>query len=202
MLLDRPGGESVDLHRRCWAGRGGQAAAATVRVSGEQLGYDTDLDFIFPRGLAVFRTGGDLASHHGGISLQEMVVPVLSLRIPSAAIEEGAKAPVELSGYPSTLTNRTFGLQIVVERDLFSEPLVPVRVVLVAEGQEVGGVGMAVDAELDRATATVRVPPGEPVNIAMMLTRDDVAKVRIVAQDPATDGILGQSEELPVKLGI
>lgn len=28
MLLDKPGGDKVDLHRRCWAGRGGQTPAA------------------------------------------------------------------------------------------------------------------------------------------------------------------------------
>ncbi len=202
MLLDKPGGDTVDLHRRCWAGRGGATAPACIRVSGQKLGYDTDLDFLFPRGLAVFRTGGDLAYHHGGISLQEMVVPVLSLRIPPAEIQETARTPAGLAGYPATITNRTFGLRLLVQKDLFTEPIVAVRLVLVAQGQEVGRVGMAVEADLDRTTTTVKVPPGVPVNVAMMLTHDDLSTLRIVAQDPATDAILGQSEDLPVKLGI
>ncbi|MCP3911843.1 MAG: PglZ domain-containing protein, partial [Actinomycetia bacterium] len=192
--------------------------AACLRVEGQTLGYDTDLDFMFPRGLAVFRTGGDLAYHHGGISLQEMVVPVLSLRIPSAKIAAEAGAPVTLEGYPAVVTNRTFGLRLTVhKRDLFTEEPVPVRLVLVAGGQEVGRAGMAVDTRhacppsgerLDRATGTVMASFAEEINVAMILTSDrlpngdEVTKVRIVAQDPATDAILGQSEELPVKLGI
>ena len=180
-----------------------------MRVEGQTLGYDTDLDFMFPRGLAVFRTGGDLAYHHGGISLQEMVVPVLSLRIPSAKIAAEAGAPAALEGYPAVVTNRTFGLRLTVhKRDLFTEGPVPVRLVLVAGGQEVGRPGMAVDKELDRATGTVSADFGEEINVAMILTSDrlssgdGVTNLRIVAQDPATDAVLGQSEELPVKLGI
>ena len=93
----------------------------------------------------------------------------------------------------------------------------PARLVLVAGGQEVGRAGMAVDnrptcppsgERLDRATGTVSAGLDEEINVAMILTRDrlssgdKVTKLRIVAQDPATDAILGQSEELPVKLGM
>lgn len=192
MRLDKPGGDTVDLHRRCWAGRGGQTPAACVRVEGQTLGYDTDLDFMFPKGLAVFRTGGDLAYHHGGISLQEMVV----------SAEAGA--PVALEGYPAVVTNRTFGLRLRVDkRDLFTEGPVPVRLVLLAEGQEVGRAGMAVDATLDRATGTVTADFGKEINLAMILTRDRlssgdrVTKVRIVAQDPGSvGGAAGETGDL------
>ncbi len=74
---------------------------------GSKARLDTDLDFMFPRGLAVFRTGGELVYHHDGISLQEMVVPVLSLRIPSAKIAAEAGASVALEGHPGVVINRT-----------------------------------------------------------------------------------------------
>ncbi len=61
-------------------GRGGTTPPGTVRVSGAELGYDTDLDFVFPTGLGVFKAGGGLSYHHGGISLQEMVIPVLTFQ--------------------------------------------------------------------------------------------------------------------------
>ena len=35
-----------------------------------------------------------------------------------------------------------------------------------------------------------------------MLTRDDCKSLRVVALDPATDAVLDQSDEIPVKLGI
>ncbi len=203
MLMDKPGGDTVDQHRRCWAGRGAHTPAAATRVSGAELGYDTDLDFIFPKGLAVFRAGGDLAFHHGGPSLQEMIVPVVTLRMPSARAPETAPgSKVALEGYPSVLTNRTFGMRVLVAAELFSQEQVPVRLILLADGFEVGRCGMALDAELDRASGVLMLQRGKPANVAMMLTRDEVNKIRIVAQDPATDAVLAQSSDIDVKLGM
>lgn len=202
MLMDKPGGNTVDQHRRCWAGRGGHTPAAATRVSGAELGYETDLDFIFPKGLAVFRAGGDLAFHHGGPSLQEMIVPVVTLRIPSAAAEITSDSKVTLEGHPSVLTNRTFGMRVLVAVDLFSQEPIPVRLVLLADGLEVGRCGMALDAELDRASGVLMVQPGKPANVAMILNRDKFKKIRIVAQDPASDAVLAQSGDIDVKLGM
>src|SRR6185437_7402566 len=64
MRIDPPGGATVELHRRCWIGRGGSTPAGCVRVSAAALGYASDLEFVFPKGCGVFRSGGDLAFHH------------------------------------------------------------------------------------------------------------------------------------------
>lgn len=206
MLMDRPGGDTVDEHRRCWAGRGGHTPAAATRVAGAELGYDTDLDFVFPKGLAVFRAGGNLAFHHGGPSLQEMIVPVVTLRIPPVAAETTSGSKVTLEGHPNVLTNRTFGMRVLVGGDLFSEAPVPIRLVLLAEGLEVGRCGMALDAELDRAGVLMALP-GRPANVGMMLTQDTIGekplrRIRIVAQDPRLDAVLAQSGDIDVKLGM
>lgn len=202
MMIEKPGGDVLELHRRCWVGRGGQTPAACVRVSGAELGYQSDLDFVFPEGLSVFKAGGDLAYHHGGISLQEMVVPVISLRIP--AVDHGAaEGPkVVLEQYPETLTNRTFGMTITVPGDLFTQDPVAVKLVLIAEGTEVGRVGLAVGADVDGAAGVVMVPPNQPISVGLMLASEEFQIVRIVAQDPATDAVLAQSPDIPVKLGI
>jgi len=52
-----------------------------VRVLGAKLGYSTDLDFVFPASTSVFKSGGDLAYHHGGASLQELVIPVITVKL-------------------------------------------------------------------------------------------------------------------------
>ena len=57
MRIDTPGGDEVDLHRRCWIGRGGATPAGCVRVTGSALGYDFDLDFVFPLGSGVLQSG-------------------------------------------------------------------------------------------------------------------------------------------------
>jgi hypothetical protein len=206
MRIESPGGNEIDLHRRCWIGRGGATPAACVRVSAASLGYDSDLDFVFPLGTGVFKAGGDLAFHHGGPSLQELVIPVLTVRTAAPErIRSAPVGPVTVTGLPDAVTNRIFSVTIQLDGknlSLFSSELV-VRPLLISSGKQVGGVGMAIDAELDRATGSVKLQPGKPVTVAFLLSDESVASLRIVVQDPATDAELYRSpNDIPVRLGV
>lgn len=200
--IEKPGGEQVSLHRRCWAGRGGSTASGTVRISASQLGYDSDLDFIFPVNNSVFKTGGDLAYYHGGLSLQELLVPVLSIRMPAVAEVAKSEVDIALSKVPEKIANRivTFGMS--VNPSLFVQDELNVRPVLLSAGQHVGHVGMVLDAEHDQLTHCVRMKPGSACTVGIQLLRDDVTSVEIVVLDPDTDRILAKSKKIPVKLGI
>jgi hypothetical protein len=203
MKTDNPGGNTLELHRRCWIGHGGSTPPGTVRVSGSELGYDTDLEFVFPTGLGVFKAGGGLSFHHGSISLQELVIPVLSLRIPSQSGAAGAAgADLQLYGLPEAITNRTFGVRLLLAGDLFAAAEVPLRVVLLADGEQVGQAGMAIGARLDRDTGLLHVTRNTEASVGLMLLRDDCSSVRVVVVDPLTDAVLAQSAALPVSLAI
>ena len=45
-------------------------------------------------GSGVFKAGGDLAFHHGGPSLQEMVIPVVTVRMKARETERSSAGPV------------------------------------------------------------------------------------------------------------
>jgi hypothetical protein len=201
MKIEPPGGDTVDLHRRCWAGRGGKTPAGAVRVSGPNLGYDTDLDFVFPTGRGVFLSGGDLQYHHGGLSLQELLVPVLTISTAPPTEGGGSEAKVRLYDVPEKITNRTIGIRVELARDLFAEPH-SVRVVLLHEGEQVGEAGMVQGAELDRRTKRIELKPGQPATVGLMLSRDDCKTVRLVVLDAETDAIMAQSKNLKVSLSI
>ena len=202
MKTDNPGGDTVDIHRRCWIGRGGATPPGTVRASGAELGYDSDLDFVFPTGLGVFKAGGGLSFHHGSMSLQEIVVPVVSLRIPMQGSRASAEKLVQLLGVPDNVTNRTIGVRIRMPGDFFRPEPAAVRVVLIAGNEQVGQAGMAIGGDLDRESGILHVNPNTEANVGMILTRDDCDSVRVVVLDPVTDAVLDQSDELPVKLAI
>ena len=202
MKTDNPGGDTVDIHRRCWIGHGGTTPPGTVRVSGAELGYDTELDFVFPTGLGVFKAGGGLSFHHGSVSLQEIVIPVVSFRIPAQRIRAPAEKIAQLFEVPEKITNRTFGIRILLAGDLFRAEPVAIRVVLISRNEQVGHAGMAIGGDLDRESGIIQVNPNSEANVGMMLTRDDCDSVRVVVLDPLTDAVLDQSDELPVKLGI
>ena len=206
MRIESPGGDEVDLHRRCWIGRGGATPAGCVRVSAAALGYDSNLDFVFPLGIGVFKAGGDLAFHHGGPSLQELVIPVLTVRMTAPRPGRStAVGPVTVAALPNAVTNRIFSVTIQLDAkslSLFSSELL-VRPLLISSGKQVGAVGMAIDADLDSATGCVKLQPGKPATVAFLLSDESVASLRIVVQDPATDAELYRSpSDIPVRLGV
>lgn len=202
MKTDNPGGDTLDLHRRCWIGHGGSTPTGAVRVTGADLGYQTDLDFVFPTGLGVFKAGGGLSFHHGGFSLQELVIPVISLRMATGKPAEVPGVHVRIEGCPPKVTNRTFGLKLAAGGDLLAtEPLL-LRVLLMSGAEEVGRAGMAVGGEFDRGKSTLTLELGAEASVGMMLTNDACKSLRVVVLDARTDGVLAESDELPVKLGI
>jgi hypothetical protein len=189
MRIDAPGGNEIDLHRRCWIGHGGATPVGCVRVTASALGYDSDLDFVFPLGLGVFKAGGDLAFHHGGASLQE----------------RSSSGPVTATGLPGAVTNRIFSVTIQLDGknlSLFPTELV-VRPLLISSGKQVGGVGMAIDGDLDRVTGCVKLQAGKPVTVAFLLSDESAPSIRIVIQDPTTDAEMYRSPtDIPVRLGV
>jgi hypothetical protein len=200
MRIDPPGGQQVALHRRCWIGRGGGTPAACARVSASALGYDSDLDFVFPVGTGVFRAGGDLAYHHGGTSLQEMVIPVLMIRLAAEARPAPAGSTLEVVGAPQVITNRIF--TVALHGDLLAGERL-VRPFLVSDSRQVGMVGMAIGTELHRETGCVRLKTEGLATVAFLLSDESVASLRVVVQDPETDAELYRSPaEIPVRLGV
>lgn len=205
MRTDAPGGKTVELHRRCWIGRGGATPAGCVRVAASSLGYASDLEFVFPATAGVFRAGGDLAFHHGGPSLQELVIPVVTVRTKARKAEHPSAGPIEASGLPEAVTNRIFSVTFTygAKQMLLGATGIQVRPLLMAAGKQVGAVGMAVDAQFDRATGTVTFEPNEPVTIAFLLNDESAASLRVVVQDPTTDAELYRSPtDIPIRLGM
>ncbi|MEX2552233.1 MAG: PglZ domain-containing protein, partial [Actinomycetota bacterium] len=201
MKIGAPGGDRVDLHRRCWAGRGGDTPAGAIRVSGADLGYDTDLDFVFPTGRGVFLSGGDLRYHHGGLSLQEMIVPLLTIKMEKSSAAPGPQVKVRLHDVPERITNRTLGVRVELAADLFAAPH-GVRVVLLHEAEQVGEAGMVQGATMDPRTKRIELTPGQPATVGLMLSRDDCKTVRLVVFDAETDAVMAQSKNLNVSLSI
>jgi hypothetical protein len=205
MRTDAPGGSTVELHRRCWIGRGGSTPRGCVRVSAAALGYASDLELVFPTGLGVFRAGGDLAFHHGGPSLQELVIPVLTVRTKARESARPSAGPIEASGLPDAITNRIFSVTFTFgARQMSLGDTGPrVRPLLMSAGREVGAVGMAIDTQLDRATGCILLEPSRPVTVAFLLSDERATSVRVAVQDPATDAELYRSpSEIPVRLGV
>jgi len=200
MRIDSPGGDTIELHRRCWAGRGGGTPASCVRVSARDLGNDADFDLVFPTGAGVLRSGGDLAFHHGGPTLQEMVIPVVTFRSAESPTPSAAMTDLVVTDVPSVITNRMFSVKLS-DASLLSSGA-PVRPVLLSDGRQVGAVGMVFGAD-EQDDGIVVLQSGSEASIGFMLHDDTVETLRIVVLDPATDAELYRSPaDIPVRLGV
>ena len=81
MKIDAPGGDTADFHRRVWVGRGGNADPAYVRARIAEFGLGGDLEIAAPWNFACFKAkGGAKAYFHGGLSPQELLIPVIMLQ--------------------------------------------------------------------------------------------------------------------------
>lgn len=201
MKIDPPeGGKTVDLHRRCWVGRGGSTPLACVRIPCSELGYSTDLDLMVPRGTGVFKAGGDLAFHHGGLSLQELVIPVLTFDLKGRKAKGKPEADrILLEGAPTQITNRIFSITLR-RTDLALEPL-RVRLLALdnAGGSTVGQAAFATSG-WDAEGWILELKGGDPVSVGIQLDNDEVEELRVVVVEVGTDRTLKDTAPIPVQL--
>lgn len=203
MRLDGPGGAQVELHRRCWIGKGGSTPPGSIRVTGAKLGYSSDLDVVFPASVSVFKSGGDLAYHHGGASLQELVIPLLTVHMKSTDSQKVEKNAISLKAGFDAITNRIFSVELALGGGgggLFAEPR-QVRPVAVFDGRQVAAAKMTSFGAIE--DGIVVVEPGSSINVAFLLTDDQVEKLKIQVLDAQTDAVLYTSPaDIPVRLGV
>jgi hypothetical protein len=113
MKIESPGGKVEDLHRRVWVGVGGNSESSYLRTSLASLGVDSEFDIATPWTFAVFKSkGGGRAYFHGGLSPQELIIPVVTMH--SAVKSSPLSASIEWTLTPGTakLTTRFFSIQI------------------------------------------------------------------------------------------
>jgi hypothetical protein len=186
-----------------------------VEIPPAALGYGNDgLSVVVPRSSGVLKAQGSLCYHHGGSSIQELLIPLLSFRCTPAAAGAAAEAK-ETKGkrskqlawpgaLPDRITNRILMLPIELPSTLFNQGQSR-QVVLAAYDSKskelVATPIQAIGAELDRDTNRLILTPGQGATIGLMLPSDVSAKkLYLELRDAATDLVLHKSPDLPVDL--
>ncbi len=129
MKIDPPGGQTKDLHRRVWVGVGGSREDSFLRVPLSRMDLAEDLEVAVPWGFGAFKApGGANAYFHGGMSPQEMAIPVVSLQ-PKRAAEAAPSADLswELTLNSKKISTRFLTVQVGgrAERPQLFEPTLP-----------------------------------------------------------------------------
>lgn len=160
--IDPPAGGTGDLHRRGWVGKGASTTPSTLRVPLASTGVPSDLDLIVPRGLAVFRAGGAKQFFHGGLSPQELLIPVIVIDTEPARAPRELRVDVAVAG--ERITTGAFAASIGFTGDLFTTEIT----VRVAARGPVGsrGVARVVSGDgFDPTTGAITLRAGEPAPV-------------------------------------
>ena len=218
MRIDPPDGKTFKLERRCWLGHPSALKAPCVEIQPAALGYGPNgLSVVVPRSSGVLKAGGSLCYHHGGSSIQELLIPLLSFRCAPPAGTQGnaAGSATRSTGktkkqkpWPGILvekvTNRILMVPIDLSVDLLNQGLNR-QTVLAAydcKTQELVATPIqAIGAELDRDTNRLTLTPGQAATIGLLIPGDWIGKkLYLELRDASTDLVLHKSPDLPVDL--
>lgn len=206
--IDPPGGETVGLHRRCWVGRGGTTAPGVLRVKAVDVGMGGDLELAFPRGLGAFKAGGATTYFHGGLSLQELVVPVLTFVMEGVrAVAEG-KTGFSLAFPQGKITNRVFTVTArfdQYQRSLMDDPTLAVTRRMRCDawdGKKSVARALAALSGFEPSTAEVTLQMGQDDSITLILDDevDGTGALRLRLLDAETGAELSALPKVPYDL--
>jgi len=181
MKIDPPGGTTVLLHRRVWVGVGGADSERYLRTELRKLGVESDLEVAVPWNLACFKAGGSGEYFHGGLSPQEVLVPVMALRSRRAGARRRAKKfDWKLALGSEKITSRFFSVQIHGERkqrQLLEKEWPNVRIEVRSEKNEVCAGAVSSSYGFNESTGIISLRGRadnadvvEPNAVALMLT--------------------------------
>jgi hypothetical protein len=212
MKIDAPGGETADLHRRVWVGVGGAHEPSYLRMPLSSLDVESEFDIATPWHFACFKArGGARAYFHGGLSPQELIIPVVSLVV---AARPAAQSPAQiawtLSAGTPKLTTRFFSVQVAGKREsLFGVELPKVRVEIRAKGKCVSR-PVSASYGFQDAAGEVQLRPKEnstgeiePNTVTLMLIEELTQKVVSVSLlDASTGAELARLDKIEVAISI
>lgn len=193
--IEKPPTGKGELHRRAWIGRGGAATESTVKIPLSDFGIAGDLDIIAPRGLGVFTSGGGLQFFHGGLSPQELIVPVIT--VTSSEVTAEPKYEIQLSVAGARISTGVVAITIQMTGDLFTRES-GVRVALTQDGQRIARVvgGDGYDAQTETIDAAVDSPRVITMQISENLVAGSTATLEVL--DAATGVRLGAAIDVDV----
>src|SRR5260370_12963956 len=194
MKLDAPGGETLDLHRRVWVGKGGAAGGGSflrAPLSAFGLSHDPTLEIAVPWGFAGFKvSGGSLAYFHGGLAPQEIVVPIVEI-VPTASASLVASGDIAWTLTPGSkkISTRFCTVQISGQSNgLFYAVGTPPRVrVEIKAGKDVLSMPIAASYGLSEATYDVQLEFAGQASLDLVSNTVTL----MITQEPSQPTLLG-----------
>jgi hypothetical protein len=186
-VVQTPPGGWLENKRRCRLGSGLSGAAGTITLKAGHVGIQGDVQEVcLPIGFRVFSDGEGY--FHGGLSLQEAVVPVVVFRAGGEKPSAAGKPEIDIRYRSDKFTSRVIGLKFHLQGDMFGTAA-RVRVEAYGgTGTKAKVVGEAADCEArDEKTREVTLQANKETPVPVLLDPDfDGAEIEIRVSDPQT----------------
>lgn len=202
MKVESPGGNTIAINRRYWAGYGGNRSESFIRVTSGQLGICGDLEFAFPKGVAGFKAkGGARAYLHGGSSLEELIIPVITINAAGKEKHIEGQNVYKVIADRVKITSRFFTIKVMYKwLGLFGEKESCVHLVVKSGKNEVGKVATAVYGH-KAGTSEVILEKDRENYVTLMLDEGIKDKnITVSILDSKTGRELASSENLELSL--
>lgn len=194
---NKPQGDWKVIHERCVLGEG-DSDLHHYRLSSEQAGIKGDFKQVAgPLSFATYKSG--MLYYHGGASLQECVVPVITVKLDgskdSQVSVEKFKVAINYKNGAKRITTRMPVVALTLQtEDMFSVDA-QVEVLLEAHNKKGEVVGEAKTGGLvNTATGTIMMTPDNEQKITLKMDMEFEGKFILKAFNPSTMAVYEQIE--------
>ncbi|MEL4247440.1 PglZ domain-containing protein [Shewanella xiamenensis] len=180
-------GDWLNIHERCLLGDGA-ADQHHYAIATDKAGIRSDMAKLAgPLTMASYKAG--MLYYHGGASLQECVVPVITLQLDASdqAPIEQANVVLSYKNGAKRITTRLPVMDIAVEtQDMFSVNS-DFEILLEAHDEKGNVVGEAKPGGVvNHATKTITLKPGDKTQITLKMQLEFEGKFKVKALNPST----------------
>lgn len=180
-------GDWLNIHERCLLGDGA-SDQHHYGIAADKAGIRSDMAKLAgPLTMASYKAG--MLYYHGGASLQECVVPVITLQLdaPDQAAIEQANVVLSYKNGAKRITTRLPVMDIAVEtQDMFSVGS-NFEILLEAHDKNGNVVGEAKPGgAVNPATGTITLKPGDKTQITLKMQLEFEGKFKVKALNPST----------------
>jgi SepF-like predicted cell division protein (DUF552 family) len=212
MMITPPSGQRISLHSRAWIGKGGSNDPAYLRTKLSNFGLDDghELEIAVPYGFGVFTApGGASAYYHGGMSPQEIIIPVIILTVESKSAMPLTSVALDMTLGSSKITTRFCSIQVKGRATSLVDVKPPRVRVEIRAGKQVIGQPVSASYGFVEATGEVQLEFAgdgdviKPDTIMLMITHEQISdRVSLHLMDALTGLELATLTDVEVAISI
>lgn len=184
----KPIGNWVNVHERSMLGAGNIDDPHHFSIDAEKAGIRGDFKkFIGPLSLASYKSG--MLYYHGGVSLQECILPVIHVRFGTTTEPESNEITAVLSYKDGAkrITTRLPVISLGVDTVSLFPNDAEIEILLEAQDAEGNVIGEAKRGGIvNSASGTITLTPGQHVQVTMKMDMEYEGKFVIKALNPTT----------------